>query len=48
MRTVGEDGVFRVSARTGYVILLCYHVAWVCIGAVIITVFRLGLETSSM
>ncbi len=42
MWTVGEDGVFRVLARTGYVILLCYHVAWVCIGAVIITCVQVG------
>ena len=34
LRTEGEGGVLRLLARTGYVILLCYHIAWVCIGAV--------------
>ena len=29
--------MLHVLARTGYVILLCYHIAWVCIGAVITT-----------
>ena len=31
-----------VLARTGYVILLCYHIAWVCIGAVITTCVQVG------
>ncbi len=34
--------MLRVLARTGYVILLCYHIAWVCIGAVIITCVQVG------
>ena len=34
--------MLRVLARTGYVILLCYHIAWVCIGAVIIACVQVG------
>ena len=34
--------MLHVLARTGYVILLCYHIAWVCIGAVITTCVQVG------
>ena len=34
--------MLHVLARTGYVILLCCHIAWVCIGAVITTCVQIG------
>ena len=39
---MGEGGVLHVLARTGYVILLCCHIAWICIGAVITTCVQVG------
>ena len=39
---VGEDGMLGVLTRTDYGILHCYHIIWVCFGAVIITCVQVG------